>query len=151
LILTNLETTFRGITVAAGYQTTVALVENPGRAHDHVPPSDRPYIGMMEGEETLDDFPGVMEVDPFEILVMAVVNGADRAATRTAIQLIAYDIKRALMEDVTRGANPDGITGERNAITTRIKRRRVEPFTDVTTGVLLLGLEVKYRETFRGV
>ena len=63
LIMDNLQTTFAGVTAAAGYKTTVVTVQSLARGYFDVSTAEKPFIGYVPMVETVQHQPGDKYVD----------------------------------------------------------------------------------------
>lgn len=136
-IMQNIVTVLQGITVAAGYNNTIAAVERYKAYGNHS--VDIPAIVVSEGDESDSN-----NADPLTSCVMEVYLAvgtrqaeSDTAASGAVLNSLLGDIKKAVMTDHTRGGY---------AIDTEFKS--IEPF-EIEAGNaqigLLISLEVQYR------
>jgi hypothetical protein len=144
LILNDLVTTMQSITVANGYNSTVAKVTRAPRAWTEVAPPDRPFIAVVAGPERPRELPGQYRVE-LDVLLHCLVEAATEEAKITAINNLRNDIRKAINVDQTRGANPD-VAGDRNAVMTNIAAIEIEDIADQTQGHISMLLTCVYME-----
>ncbi len=138
---------FQGITVAGGYNTTIANVyNNPslGKTFEDVPSDQRPCINLVSKATRREPFPGHYRVSQRYDLY-GFITAADRGAANTALDNLEYDIRKAVNTDPTWGASVD-YSGERNAMLTDFEELHAEDIPDPTQGALIVPITVVYLE-----
>lgn len=140
LILQNLETTLEGITVAAGYRTTVVRVDRLIKTWNETPPGHRPWIGIVPDECSVNygssSNHGMVD---WEIHLVACTGGATPILRAQALENLVDDLFVALHTDTYRGGN---------AITTEILRWQHDGAAEAGQGSLDMTIRVRYRRGF---
>lgn len=105
LIIDNIKTTLESITVANGYKTTVHTVEILVENWETVGGNERPWIGFKPNSQTIETMPFNTMRARLPFSLVAHVNTASKALTKTALDNLHDDIIAALLSDITRGGN----------------------------------------------
>lgn len=144
LILANVISTLQTITAANGYRSTVVKVEEGHRPPSEVPPSERPYIGVIDGEERPTAEGGRFK-NEFDIGLVCYVHDDGVTSAKTQLANLRWDIRKALEVDPYRGINPDDAT-QRNAINTKLVLWHRDRVPDSLERRLILGITCDYLE-----
>ena len=141
LVLDNIDTVLKTITIAGGYKTTIDTVERTrgAKTWEEVPSSDRPYIGIVPGKESCPidggHFPfGRMRVT-FHIDLICYVTGSTAATRSNAISDFQDDIISVLNKDPTR---------DKNAMSTYVVDWESDEGSTEDDGYLLVGVDIIY-------
>lgn len=105
LILTNLQTTFEGITTGGGFKTTVTKVQALARGFADVKTGERPFIGYVPQAEQVEYQPFNRIRCTLNVSVIGHVNGGDLSDRSTKLNNLIDDLIAALNADPTRGGN----------------------------------------------
>lgn len=136
-IIQNMVTTLQGITVAAGYNNTLASVQRY-KAFANVT-LDVPAVLVGEGAEDCSDHADPLTSCNLTVFLAVVTRQAesDTAATGAVLNSLLGDIKKALMIDHTRGGY---------AVDTNIKYSEPYEIAEGNPQVgLLITVEIEYR------
>ena len=102
-ILLNLKSTFQGITVAGGYNTTVATVETWLRSRDEVKSGECPYIGFALDREELEMQPFGVQYWVAPLIILGYIHDATWTTRSASLNKLIDDIIARLNVDHTRG------------------------------------------------
>lgn len=103
-IIDNLVTTLQGLD-GSPYNTDVTTVQALARGYFDVKTGERPFIGVVPGNETHEYQPGDNIYVTFPLSVIAHISGNTLADRQTKINNIIDDIIAVLSVDTTRNAN----------------------------------------------
>lgn len=147
-ILQNIVTTLQGITQAAGYANTVALVERleqDGESQAGIPAI---YVKEDECDEKWGAAPCVDHTLRLLLVILTQHNkSVDARSTSQVINSILADVKKAIFTDVTRGSvarntNPSGTSpifveenGEGCGVVLAIEVQYSHPYDDPYTAM----------------
>ncbi len=148
LVVQNLKTTLEGITVAGGYNLTVAEVEISPEIADVTQhqPARRPYIAIVEQNERPVEFPGHTRSE-VDIDLIGYVNASSSSNATFEANKLRNDIRKAVFVDVRRGDNPD-VAGDKNAINTRLRAIDAAHDGNQKHGIIVVGLTIVIIEGF---
>lgn len=141
VILTDLTTALEGITVAGGYKSTVKKVERvrSAKAWEEVQVADRPYIGIIAGDEVYrSEHVGPYYLVDFEITLACYVTASTGDGLSTALNDLLDDIINRVSVDRTRG----GVASD-----TWVTRTRTDEADTESDGCMLVTLQVRYFRT----
>lgn len=135
-ITSNVKTTLEAISIANGFNTDVTTVETLLKIYDEVPPSIRPWIGILPEIERAEYLPGqIRMVLPFNLL------GYTFAATN--VESDKLDDINDLHDDIIEAMNADQTRGG-NAVATTLTEAETNEDQEGQDGVVRLTFEVAY-------
>lgn len=105
LILDDIDTALKTISVAGGFKTDVATVERGWREWSDVGAGEMPWIGRAVVETRPEHLPGRLIRPVMSLTIAAYVNNGETDATEAAISDLHDDIIAALEKDTTRAGN----------------------------------------------
>ena len=105
LIMDNLQTTFEGVTAAAGYKTTVVTVQSLARGYFDVATAEKPFIGYVPGIEIVQHQPGNNIYCTLNMSIIGHISGETLSDRQDMLNDLADDLIAVLNVDTTRGSN----------------------------------------------
>lgn len=136
-ILANLKTTCEGITIAAGYNLTVAHVERDLKHFEELPESQFPALFVVDSDEVINGEIGHYQRNDFTPSIVGYIRKTTEVSTE--LNKLEEDVKKALMVDITRGGY-----AVRTIITNVFKAKGfLAPYA-----AFEIALKVDYRSTF---
>ena len=148
-ILDKIAEKLAAIVAGATYRTTVVKVEHHSGTYTQVEPSQRPWIGIVPIEDTVDPEPSNNLHTKFRIALDCLVHGPDETEKRREMFRLRKDILQALLGGTNQllDAFVGGDPGDFNATKTTYVGAQYEGHPDNQQGSMRLIFEVTYDET----